>query len=255
MSALFFGQTTDNQISEQTVYNYIQQNLDISPSLKSLTVLCARLQFTTAPNTRRRVEPSLFLAFLTILNTDSRLGLQEKTAIFQKISHYCQPEHPPLLWLFSTVYEFLSVPAFDQNQLNKLTSLMDTRRQNQVDTMNVLQKIGISVGVPIPGAPAPTVETLVRDIPVGQISQGLEDFILGRSSASSAKDAAMQAARANSAIPQQRPNSPAGPQLDPAWLPIITSKVDSIDASEWQRTMTSACQRLKQLGQNVNNKC
>ncbi|MBI1741631.1 hypothetical protein HYR54_01010 [Candidatus Acetothermia bacterium] len=253
-SSLFFAQTMDQQpTTDQTqaelaVYDYISR-MDITPVIKDLTRKCAQLEFNPAPYTRHRTEPTLFLAFLTILNTDSRLGITEKTATMQKISPYCDINSPSLHWLFSTVYEFLSAPTFDSS---KLRDLMDARRQTQIDTMGVLQKVGIFLGTPFPNVLLPLgVDPLLRDIPVGQISQGLELYVLGVSSASSAKEAAMQAIRANLPIPQQRPNSPAGPQLDPGSLAIITAKVDSVDASEWIRVVQNICQRLRQLGQPV----
>jgi hypothetical protein len=240
--------STDQQITEQTVYDYINNQLQISPSLKGNVQICARLVLTkTQPYNRRRVEPSLFLSFLTILNTDSRLGLVEKTAIMQKfVGAFCEVS---VLWRFSTVYEFLGAPSVD---LEKLTTLIEARRKAQSEVMGVLQKAGIFVNAPVAGAPAPgLVDALLVDIPSTQISVGLELYVLGVSMGASAKDAAKLAVQTNSAIPAPRPNSPAGPQLDAAWLPIMVSKVDAIDVSEWNRVAQTICQNLKQLGQPV----
>ncbi len=254
--SIFYGQmgqsvdqqpSTDQQVSEQTVYDYISNQLQISPSLKGLVQTCARLQMAkTQPYNRRRVEPTLFLSFLTILNTDSRLGIVEKTAIMQKVATFCDTA---LLWRFSSVYEFLGAPSVD---LEKLTMLLDARRKAQSDAMTSLQKAGIIVNAPVAGAPVPgIVDALLLDIPSTQIGVGLELYVLGVNSAASPKDAAKQAVQTNTAIPSPRPNSPAGPQLDAAWLAIMVSKVDSIDPAEWNRVAQNICQNLQQLGQPV----
>jgi hypothetical protein len=252
-SSLFLAQNTDqqpntDQINEQDVYQYISAQLQVTAVIKDLTRRCAAAQFSPVPFSRRRIEPALFLAFLTILNTDSRIGITDKTAIMQQIAHFCDVNSPPLLWLFATVYEVLVTPSLD---VNKLTALMAARRQTQSEVMTALQKVGIFAGASIaPGI----VEPIVRDIPTGQISQSIELFVLGASSAASARDAAIQGVRTNLPIPQQRPNSPGGPQLDPTWLAAISARVDTIAAAEWNAIALSVCQRLKQMGQSVG-KC
>ncbi len=256
-SSLLLAQVSDqqpntDQINEQDVYQYISAQLQVTAVIKDLTRRCAAAQFSPVPFSRRRIEPALFLAFLTILNTDSRLGITDKTAIMQQIAHFCDVNSPPLLWLFSTVYEVLAAPSLD---VNKLTALMGARRQTQSDVMMALQRAGIFAGASMPNAPAPgIVEPIVRDIPTGQISQSIELFVLGASSAASARDAAIQGVRANLSIPQQRPNSPGGPQLDPTWLAVISAKIDTIAAAEWNAIALNVCQRLKQMGQSVG-KC
>ena len=255
---------TDQIITEQTVYDYITQQLGVNTQTKDQMKFCARNQFNSGYKSKR-VEPAVFLAFLQRLNTDNRLGAFEKQVVLQKIyspigvasSGPCDNSQPPLLWPILTVYEQLSFPTTNPEQLTtlvtKLASWLEARKQAEAEVMAVLQKVGVAPGLTVPNAPAPSmIDALLRDIPVGQISKGLEEYVVGNRSATSTKEAAMQAIRANEAIPPQSPTTgTAGPQLDPGWLTALTAKVDSVDASEWNRVVQNTCQRLRQIGQPV----
>jgi hypothetical protein len=158
--------------------------------------------------------------------------------------------------MISTVYEALAGPTYDADRTAKVLS---TRYLVQTDIMTFLhQHTGIYPGVSVASPPAPGVlDALVRDISVVHISQGLENYVLGISTAAKAKDAATQAIALSMSvsIPPQRPDSPPGPRLDPAWVQIITAKVAALSDPEWESAAQTVCTRLKQIEPQRVKRC